>query len=86
MWVYLALHRIEFSLFTTAELYLVSVPLVRVLRRTDVIRYAALWCPDFPSRKNSETTRRFTRFSLIAVSKDTNTFQESQILKKYFEN
>ncbi len=49
--VYLALHRIEFSLFTTAELYLVSVPLVLIFRRTDVIRYATLWCPDFPPCK-----------------------------------
>ena len=37
---YLALHRLEFSLFTTAELYLVSVPLVLsgLNRRTGVTR------------------------------------------------
>ncbi len=50
----MALHRIEFSLFTTAELYLVSVPLVLTLRWAEVIRYTALWCPDFPRRQLPE--------------------------------
>ncbi len=35
--------------FTTAELYLLSVALVLPSRVTDVIRFAALWCPDFPT-------------------------------------
>jgi len=35
--------------FTTAELYLLSVALVLSSRMTDVIRFAALWCPDFPT-------------------------------------
>ncbi|MFZ4670463.1 MAG: hypothetical protein ACOYLT_00475, partial [Flavobacterium sp.] len=29
-------------------LYILSVALVLVFRLTDVIRYATLWCPDFP--------------------------------------
>lgn len=29
-------------------LYILSVALVRIFRRTGVTRYAALWCPDFP--------------------------------------
>lgn len=35
--------------FTTAELYLLSVALVLPSRVTDVIRFAALRCPDFPT-------------------------------------
>lgn len=35
--------------FTTAELYILSVALVLPSRVTDVIRFAALWCPDFPT-------------------------------------
>lgn len=52
---YLALHPVEFTLFTTAILlsqnpYLVSVALF-LRRRSDgagVTRYGILWCPDFP--------------------------------------
>jgi len=39
--------------FTTAELYLLSVALVLPSRVTDVIRFAALWCPDFPTSRKT---------------------------------
>jgi len=39
--------------FTTAELYLLSVALVLSSRMTDVIRFAALWCPDFPTSRET---------------------------------
>ncbi|SFR49050.1 hypothetical protein SAMN04490243_2205 [Robiginitalea myxolifaciens] len=47
-------HRIEFTDFTTAELYILSVALVLAFRRTGVTRYTALWCPDFPPRITPE--------------------------------
>lgn len=43
--------------FTTAELYLLSVALVLPSRVTDVIRFAALWCPDFPTSRKREINR-----------------------------
>ncbi len=43
--------------FTTAELYLLSVALVLPSRVTDVIRFAALWCPDFPTLTEARINR-----------------------------
>ncbi len=43
--------------FTTAELYLLSVALVLPSRVTDVIRFAALWCPDFPTSRKREINK-----------------------------
>ncbi len=59
---YLALHHPEFSLFTTAELYLVSVPLVVTSRCAGVTRRVALWCPDFPpaGRRATKQPASFT--------------------------
>src|SRR5690606_37265112 len=37
-------------------LYILSVALVLTSRRTGVIRYSALWCPDFPLTKASDKT------------------------------
>lgn len=55
--------------FTTAELYLLSVALVLSSRMTDVIRFAALWCPDFPTltevRINKPTFSWVQRYVLI---------------------
>ena len=55
--------------FTTAELYLLSVALVLSSRMTDVIRFAALWCPDFPTltevRINKPTFSWLQRYVLI---------------------
>ena len=55
--------------FTTAELYLLSVALVLPSRVTDVIRFAALWCPDFPTSCKQEINKpifsqmqRYTNF------------------------
>ncbi|SIT00977.1 hypothetical protein SAMN05421796_10916 [Chryseobacterium piscicola] len=43
--------------FTTAELYILSVALVLSSQMTDVIRFAALWCPDFPTLKKMRINR-----------------------------
>ncbi len=55
--------------FTTAELYLLSVALVLSSRMTDVIRFAALWCPDFPTltkvRINKPIFSWLQRYNLI---------------------
>ncbi len=45
--------------FTTAELYLLSVALVLPSRVTDVIRFAALWCPDFPTSQTGDQQADF---------------------------
>ncbi len=55
--------------FTTAELYILSVALVLPSRVTDVIRFAALWCPDFPTlteiRINKPTFSWLQRYKLV---------------------
>ena len=47
--IYLTLHRKEFTWFHYKWIYILSVALVLISRPTDVIRFAALWCPDFPT-------------------------------------
>ena len=55
--IYLPLHRKEFTWFHYKLIYILSVALVLILRPTDVIRFAALWCPDFPTspKRNQQT-------------------------------
>lgn len=47
--IYLTLHRKEFTWFHYKLIYILSVALVLILRPTGVTRFAALWCPDFPT-------------------------------------
>ena len=57
--IYLTLHRKEFTWFHYKLIYILSVALVLILRPTDVIRFAALWCPDFPTLENSRINKPF---------------------------
>ena len=47
--IYLTLHRKEFTWFHYKLIYILSVALVLISRPTGVTRFAALWCPDFPT-------------------------------------
>lgn len=59
--------------FTTAELYLLSVALVLPSRVTDVIRFATLWCPDFPTSRKREINKpifsRLQRYANFVVKR-----------------
>ena len=67
--VYLALHRIEFSLFTTAELYLVSVPLVLSVKDGGrMLSAMLLYGVRTFLLANSKATRRFTCIHLQKYS------------------
>ena len=61
--IYLTLHRTEFTWFHYKLIYILSVALVLISRPTDVIRYAALWCPDFPTPKNFGINKPFFLWS-----------------------
>ena len=61
--IYLTLHRKEFTWFHYKLIYILSVALVLISRPTDVIRYAALWCPDFPTPKNFGINKPFFLWS-----------------------
>ena len=57
--IYLTLHRKEFTWFHYKLIYILSVALVLILRPTGVTRFAALWCPDFPTPKKFGINRPF---------------------------
>ena len=57
--IYLTLHRKEFTWFHYKLIYILSVALVLISRPTDVIRFAALWCPDFPTSAVAEINKPF---------------------------
>ena len=57
--IYLTLHRKEFTWFHYKLIYILSVALVLILRPTDVIRFAALRCPDFPTPDKSGINKPF---------------------------
>ena len=57
--IYLTLHRKEFTWFHYKWIYILSVALVLISRPTDVSRFAALWCPDFPTPDESGINKPF---------------------------
>ncbi len=57
--IYLTLHRKEFTWFHYKLIYILSVALVLISRPTAVSRFAALWCPDFPTSAGAEINRPF---------------------------
>ena len=72
--IYLTLHRKEFTWFHYKLIYILSVALVLILRPTGVTRFAALWCPDFPTpvSRNQQAVLlvgdKDTEFSSFAVN------------------
>ncbi len=76
--------------FTTAELYLLSVALVLPSRVTDVIRFAALWCPDFPTPAetgiNKPIFSRLQRYTIISTIENVETCQFEILKCRAFSN
>jgi len=76
--------------FTTAELYLLSVALVLPSRVTDVIRFAALWCPDFPTPAetgiNKPIFSRLQRYAIISTIENLETGQFEILKCSVFSN